>query len=102
MRQLGQLQKKKAEFDQLGIKMIGVFREERDGLEGTRKAAKASGFSPILLDSPASKTKAYSQNDFVTYLIGKDGKIKAEFSGTKKVRPTADNILKKARELLAK
>ena len=82
--------------------MIGVFREEKDGLKGTKKAAKASGFSPILLDTPVNKTKAYSQTDFATYLIGKDGKIKAELSGTKRVRPTADNILEKARELFAK
>ena len=93
------MQKKKADFDKLGVKMIGVFREERDGVEGAKKAVLASGFSPILLDTPVSKTKAYSQKDFTTYLVDKDGLIKAELSGTKKHRPTAESILAKAKEL---
>lgn len=99
MGQLGQLQKKKGEFDKLGVKMVAVFREELDGVEGAKKATRASGFSPILLDTPVNKTKAYSQKDFVTYLIGKDGEIKAELSGSKKVRPTAEDVLAKAKEL---
>ena len=99
MKHLVQLQKKKAQFDKAGIQMICVFREEKNGPIGAKKAATKSGFSPILLDTPIDKTKAYSPNDFTTYLIGKDGKIKAALSGTKKTRPTANMILAKAKEV---
>ena len=79
--------------------MIAVFREERDGQEGAKKASTKSQFYPILLDSPVNKTKAYSQKGFSTYLIGKDGKIKAELSGIKTTRPNADHVLAKAKEI---
>ena len=100
MKQLVQLQSKKAEFDKMGIEMICVFREEKAGASGAAKAAAKSSFSPILLDTPIDKTKAYSQKDFATYLIGKDGKIKAVISGKKTKRPTADDVLAKAKEVL--
>ena len=80
--------------------MVSVFREERKGIEGLKIASqKASGFSPILLDTPAKKTESYSKNDFATYFSGKDGTIKASLSGTKHVRPTGEVILKKAQEV---
>ena len=101
MKQLVQLQKNKAEFDKMGIQMIAVFREEKKGIAGTKKASTKSGFSPILLDTPLDKTKAYSQKDFTTYLIGKDGTIKAELSGTKTKRPTPETIFTKAQEVFA-
>ena len=78
--------------------MICVFREEKDGPEGAAKAVAKSGFSPILLDTPVNKTAAYSQTGFATYLIGKDGKVKAELIGTKKKRPV-DQVLEKVNEV---
>ena len=81
--------------------MICVFREEKDGAAGAKKTETKTGFVPILVDSPVDKTKPYSQDNFATYLIGKDGKIAAELSGTKKTRPTADMILTKAKEVFA-
>ena len=103
MKQLGQLQKNKEAFDKLGVTLIGVLREETKGIEGLKIASqKASGLSPILLDTPVKKTEAYSKNDFATYFIGKDGKIKARLSGSKRVRPTGNVILKKAEEVFAK
>ena len=101
MKQLVQLQEKKAEFQTMGISTIYVFREESKGPAGAQIAATKSGFSPILLDTPADKTINYSQGDFSTYLIGKDGKIKAEISGSKTKRPTAKVILAKAKEVFS-
>lgn len=101
MKQLVQLQEKKAEFQKMGISTIYVFREESKGPAGAQIAATKSGFSPILLDTPADKTITYSQGDFSTYLIGKDGKIKAEISGSKTKRPTAKVILAKAKEVFS-
>ena len=97
-----QLQKNKAKFDELGIQMISVFREEEDGPAGAMKTTKKTGFTPILLDTPADKTKGYSQGGFFTYLIGKDGTILAELSGTKKTRPTAEAIISEAEKVFAK
>ncbi|MBK1829939.1 hypothetical protein JIN77_04325 [Verrucomicrobiaceae bacterium R5-34] len=94
-----QLQAKKKAFDQLGVEMVCVFREERGGLAGAKKTADSTGFSPLLLDYPIAKTKAYSQGSYSTYLIGKDGKIKAELNGLKKNRPTADAIAAKVSEV---
>ena len=99
IKQLVRLQKQKAEFDQMGIQMLCVFREEKKGPEGAQKATKKSGFSPILLDTPTNLTKAYSQKGFSTYLIGKDGKIKAIISGSKTKRPNAEVIIEKAKEV---
>ena len=79
--------------------MIAVFREEKDGPAGAKKASTKSGFAPILIDTPADKTKAYSQDGFVTYLIGKDGTILAEHAGTKMKRPKAGDLLAKAKEV---
>ena len=81
--------------------MIAVFREENDGPAGAKKASSKTGFSPILLDTPADKTKAYSQKGFVTYLIGKDGTILSDLSGTKMKRPTAEAIAAEAKKVFA-
>lgn len=94
--------KKKSEFAELNAVLVSVFREEKEGAEGAKKAADASGFSPILLDTPAKATTAYSQKDFATYLIDEKGVIRAEIVGTKKKRPTGDQILTKAKEFFAK
>jgi len=97
--QLVKLHTNKAKFDAMGVQVISVFREEKDGVAGAKKSSTKTGFSPILLDSPANITKAYSQGDYSTYLIGKDGKVKAKISGSKKIRPTADIILETAEKV---
>ena len=101
MKQLVQLQKNKAEFDKLDAQMISVFREEEDGPAGAKKTTTKTGFTPILIDTPADKTKAYAQEGFVTYLIGKDGTILAELTGTKKSRPKTEAVLAKAKEVFS-
>ena len=93
------LQKNKAEFDKMNIQMLCVFREERKGISGTNVASKRSKFSPILLDTPATKTAAYSQKEYATYLIDKEGIIKAKISGTKYSRPGDSTILDKTKEI---
>ena len=83
----------------MGIQMLCVFREEKKGPKGAQKATEKSGFSPNLLDTPTNLTKSYSQKGFSTYLIGKDGKIKAIISGSKIKRPNAEVIIEKAKEV---
>lgn len=102
MKQLGQLNQKKAEFEKLGVKLVAIFREERKGAAGTMQIVKKTGFSPILIDTPIRATRAYSQGGFSTYLIDKTGVIKAEISGTKYKRETGETILAKVKEVLAK
>jgi len=81
----------------MGVQIICVFREEEKGATGALRVALKSSISPILLDTPVDKTKAYSEGGFTTYFIGGDGKIKAELSGTKGKRPTGKDIFAKAK-----
>ncbi|MGJ8676293.1 MAG: hypothetical protein ACSHX0_02120 [Akkermansiaceae bacterium] len=97
-----QLQKLSPEFTQLNTEILSVFREEKEGVEGAKKAFMKTKFSPILLDSPAEKTARYSQNDFATYFIDQKGIVKAVLSGTKKNRPTGEIILAEAKKAFNK
>ena len=89
------LQEKYSEFKKQGVEVVCVFREEKDGAEGIKKARTKSGaVFPILLDPGAIETSRYSRGDsFSTYVITKDGKIGAVLEGTKGKRPNADEVL---------
>ncbi len=94
MRQLGQLQKSYQQFRALGCEIVAVFREEKDGAEGLKKARGTTHAEfPFLMDLDAEHTGAYSQNGFATYIVGSDGKILAELDGTIMLRPTVKQIL---------
>jgi peroxiredoxin len=95
MQQLVKLQEKYSEFKKQGAEVISVFREEKDGAEGIKKArAKTGAAFPILLDPGSAETARYSRGDsFSTYIIARDGKIEAVLEGVKVKRPTAEEIL---------
>lgn len=97
MVQLGELQKQSKSFEALDAELIGVLRENKDGIEGLQKAYKKTKFGIILDDSPVNKTAAYSKELWATYFIGKDGVVKSVLTGTKKKRPDAAAVLKQAK-----
>ena len=98
-----QLQESVANLNALGIDILSVHREEKLGAAGLAKTAKKSGATYHLSTDFGNKsTAAYSANGFDTYLIGKDGSVLAIIDGIKFDRPTAKEILAKAREVLPK
>ncbi len=100
MAQLVQLQKDYDRFSKAGAEVLVVFREERGGLQGLKKAEKSSGGKfPILLDDDGAKTKVYSVSGFDTYIIGMDGKVAAKLEGTKVTRPSNEKILETLKKL---
>lgn len=96
-----QLQASIGEFKKLGIDVLSVHREEKEGAKGLMKTAKKSGATYHLSTDLGNKsTAAYSTKGFDSYLIGKDGSILAIIDGIKLDRPTAKELLVKARKLL--
>lgn len=89
------LQEKYAEFKKQGAEVVCVFREEKDGAEGIKKArTQTCAVFPVLLDPGAVETALYSRGvSFTTYVVGKEGEIDAVLEGVKVKRPTADEIL---------
>jgi hypothetical protein len=77
----------------LNTEIVAVFREEKDGVEGLKKAReKTKAAYPFVLDMDAEKTGAYSTEGFSTYIITA-GKVDEELNGTKMIRPNAEKIL---------
>lgn len=96
-----QLQASIDEFKALDVDVLSVHREEKDGAEGLAKTAKKTGATYHLgTDLGNKSTAAYSMEGFDSYLIAKDGSVLAIIEGIKFDRPTAKEILAKAREVL--
>lgn len=101
MRQLGQLHRSYGEFEKLNTEIVAVFREEKDGVEGLRKSrASSKAEFPFGLDTDAEATAAYSHDGFNTYIVDTQGTLRATLKGTKMVRPSAEEILKKLSKTL--
>ena len=77
MKQLGELQKNGAQqFKELGVEVVAVFREEREGIAGLKKIKNRTKVDfTLALDTPANATKAYSngRKDFDNYLVDGTG-----------------------------
>lgn len=102
MRQLGQLQSHYDEIKDMDTEIVAVFREDEKGAEGLKTAReKCRATFPFVMDLGAEHTTAYSHDKFSTYVIAQDGTIKSELSGTKMLRPSADDILAKVKEAVA-
>ena len=83
MTQLVELQKDLAKFDELGVQVIGLLRNEKLGVEGLKLAKEKTKASfPLAYDIGAKTTSRYVQ--FSTYLIDEDGVVRA-------VLPKQDN-----------
>ncbi len=75
--------------------MLAVHREESEGVKGLQKTLEKTQVRfPVLLDPGAKLTARYSTTGFTTYVVDKQGKIRAVLEGTKTNRPTADSIFK--------
>ena len=97
MAQLGELNKNGAkEFEKLGVEVVAVFREEKEGLKGLQliKAKTRVPFT-LALDTPASGTKAYStgRKEFDNYVVDKNGVIKGIVDGSLKSRARASKLI---------
>lgn len=96
-----QLQQSSAAFKAIGIDILSVHREEKEGTAGLDKTAKKTAATYHLTTDPGKKsTAAYSTEGFDSYLIHKNGTVLAILEGIKFDRPTAAEILAKARQLL--
>ena len=97
MRQLGELNKNGAkEFEKLGVKVVAVFREEKEGLAGLQKIkAKTRVPFTLAIDTPASATKAYStgNKEFDNYVVDKDGVIRGVIDGSLKSRAKSAKLI---------
>ncbi|RMG33109.1 MAG: hypothetical protein D6725_16345 [Planctomycetota bacterium] len=100
MEQLGQLQRHYRAFKKRNCEVLVVFREEQDGVAGLKRArATAKAEFPLLLDLDAQHTGRYSRGEFAAYIIDRRGIVRSKLSGTKTVRPAAEEILSKIDEL---
>jgi len=77
-----------------------IFREDIDGGVGMRSVMKMAKITyPVMLDLSGEKTVAYSRDGYDTYVIDKNGIVKARIDGLKTDRPKGRKILAKAREV---
>ena len=93
------MQNEYQQFQDLNTEIVAVFREEEKGAEGLKLAReKTKAEFPFVMDLGAEQTAGYSATGFSTYVIGKDGQVEAELTGTKMVRPPAEEVLGKVQE----
>ena len=105
MRQLVQLQERAAEFQKAKTKLVFVFREEEDGVDGLKKIkSRVATDYTLALDLDKQSSKPYSEKKmtFDNYVIRKDGTVKAIIDGSLRTRATADDLLKAIREFDSK
>lgn len=96
-----QLQNSVAEFKALKVEILSVHREEKEGVAGLKKTARKTKATYHLSTDLGSKaTEMWSKAGFHSYLVHKDGTLVAELKGKKFDRPTAEEILAKAKEVL--
>lgn len=96
-----QLQKSIEAFKALDVEILSIHREEKEGVAGLKKTAKKTMATYHLSsDLGNTSTGAWSKGGFHSYLVLKDGTLAAELTGTKNDRPTASEILEKAKEVL--
>ena len=98
MRQLGELKRNAAQqFEEMGVEVVAVFREERQGVNGLKRIkTKTKTDFRLALDTPAKATKAYSngRKEFDSYVIDKDGVIQGIVDGSVTSRARAEQLLK--------
>jgi len=95
MRQLVQLQKDYAKFQEYNAEIVCVFREEELGAAGLKRSkAKCKAEFPLVTDLKKKTTGPYSPEGFSTYIVDREGIIRAVLNGTKSRRPKSAAILK--------
>ena len=102
MKQLVELQKNAAKFEELETEVIVVFREENSGVEGLEKIVNRTKTEfTLALDLNKESSKAYSPKDssFDNYVIDKSGIVRKIFAGNKMRRATATDIIEAIEKL---
>ena len=103
MRQLGELKKNGAQqFKEMGVEVVAVFREEREGLAGLKKIKDRTKVDfTLALDTPANATKAYStgRKEFDNYLVDGTGVIRGVIDGSLKTRAQSEQLVKMIKSL---
>lgn len=97
IRQVVHLQKDYTAIQAQNADVLIVFREDGKEVDGLKLSAARSGADFNLLTDLGRKSTPLYQGlgqEFCTYIIGKDGKIKSILRGNKLVRPKADAIIK--------
>ncbi len=92
MHQLVQLQENIEQFHEQNCQIVTVFREEKDGDGLTKTMTRTGATFPLVVDTPATATKAYSPDGFHTYIVGPETTILADLPGTKMKRPSPEKI----------
>ena len=76
----------------LGVKVVAIFREEKEGLAGLEKVRASTGVPfTLALDTPASATAGYSNGmkEFDNYVVDNTGVIRGVIDGSIKNRAPA-------------
>ena len=96
MRQLGELNKNASKFEELGVEVIAVFREESKGVDGLQKIKDKTQVNFTLgLDPGAKQTATYSpaKMEFSGYVVDKSGVIQGIINGSLRNRAKSDQFL---------
>lgn len=97
MKQLVELNRNgAAQFKELGVEVVAVFREEKEGLAGLKKIKQRVDVDfSLALDTPATVTKAYSngRKEFDSYVVDNHGIVKAVIDGSLKTRAQTEQLL---------
>ena len=96
MRQLVQLNESAERFEEMGVEVIAVFREEKMGVAGLEKIKNRTE-TPFTLcvDLGAENTPRYSsgRKEFDNYVIDSTGNIVAMIDGTLRDRATSEELI---------
>jgi len=103
MKQLGELNRNGAQqFKEMGVEVVAVFREEREGVAGLKKIRDRTKVDfRLALDTPASATKAYSYGpkEFDSYLVDGKGVIRGVIDGSLKTRAQSEQFVEMIKSL---
>jgi peroxiredoxin len=102
MRQLVELRKNSDQFEEYGVEIICVFREEAKGVEGLKLVKdKTKVDFTLALDRDKEKTRKYSpgRRKFDNYVIDKNGVICAIIDGSLRKRALAKQLLAALEEI---
>lgn len=95
MRQLVELTKHAEKFEEMGVDVIAVFREEKEGVAGLEKIkAKTKTPFTLCLDLGAKQTAIYSSGkmEFDTYVVDANGNLAGQVDGNLRRRARSEQL----------
>lgn len=104
MKQLGELNEHAEKFEEMGVEVIAVFREEAKGVEGLQIIKERTGVNfTLCLDTGAENTSRYSpgRGKFDNYVIDKEGNIAAIIDGNLRKRAKSEKLFEILEQLAA-